>query len=76
MWTTSYSLEVWFNTWSDTLVDLSFARKKRFDNDDDKDVEGSLAFYPGMLDRIGDIDETDGSLDDTTGQRGGPPLMT
>jgi hypothetical protein len=29
-----------------------------------------------MLDRIGNLDETDGSLDDTTGQRGGRPPMT
>jgi hypothetical protein len=28
------------------------------------------------LDRIGNVDETDGSLDDTTGQRGGRPPMT
>jgi hypothetical protein len=79
MWTTSYNLEVWFNTWSDTLVDLGFARKKN-DGDDSNGrgvVEGSLVFYPGMLDRIlGNIDETDGSLDDTTGQRGGCPPMT
>jgi hypothetical protein len=27
MWTTLYNLEVWFNTWSDTLIDLGFTRK-------------------------------------------------
>lgn len=74
MWTTSYNLEVWFNTWSNTLIDLGFARKK-YQSETDR-VEGSLYFYSGMLDRIGNLDETDGSLDDTTGQRGGRPPMT
>jgi hypothetical protein len=33
-------------------------------------------FCPGSLNCIGYLDETDGSLDDTTGQRGGrPPMM-
>jgi hypothetical protein len=72
MWTTSYNLEVWFNTWSDTLIDLGFARKKMAS---DENCEGSLYFYNGSLDRIGNLDETDGSLDDTTGQRGGRPPM-
>jgi hypothetical protein len=40
-----------------------------------ENVEGSLYFYNGSLDRIGNLDETDGSLDDTTGQRGGRPPM-
>ena len=32
-------------------------------------------FFPGQTRRIINIDETDGSLDDTTGQRGGRPSM-
>jgi hypothetical protein len=74
MWTTSYNLEVWFNTWSDTLIELGFARKK-YDREED-DVEGSLFFHSDQLHRIGNLDETDGTLDDTTGQRGGRPPMT
>jgi hypothetical protein len=74
MWTTAYNLEVWFNTWSDTLIDLGFARKKYHTEEDT--VEGSLVFFDGMKSRIGNVDETDGSLDDTTGQRGGRPPMT
>jgi hypothetical protein len=26
MWTTSYNLEVWFQTWKDMLIDLGFGR--------------------------------------------------
>jgi hypothetical protein len=72
MWTTSYNLEIWFQTWKETLIDLGFARPKRID----EVAEGELVFYPGQTDRIGNLDETDGSLDDTTGQRGGRPPMT
>jgi hypothetical protein len=70
MWTTAYNLEIWFATWSDTLIDLGFARKKFMH---EAHVEGDLLFYPNQLDHIGNVDETDGSLDDTTGQRG-PPM--
>jgi hypothetical protein len=73
MWTTAYNLEVWFNTWSDTLIELGFARRKY--PSEEHTVEGSLYFYRDTLDRIGNLDETDGTLDDTTGQRGGRPPM-
>jgi hypothetical protein len=72
MWTTSYNLEVWFQTWRDTLVELGFGRLKEHG----EDVVGEVVFFEGQTDRIGNIDETDGSLDDTTGQRGGRPSMT
>jgi hypothetical protein len=72
MWTTAYNLECWFKSWSETLVELGFARKKTIA---DGDIEGELFFFPGQTHRIGNIDETDGSLDDTTGQRGGRPPM-
>ena len=72
MWTTAYNLDVWFGTWKETLVELGFAREK---NDDDG-CTGEVFFFPGQLHRIGNIDETDGSIDDTTGQRGGRPPMT
>jgi hypothetical protein len=35
-----------------------------------------VVFFVGQRNRIGNLDETDGSLDDTTGQRGGRPPMT
>lgn len=72
LWTTAYNLEAWYKTWSETLIELGFARKKY---DHEVDVEGDLYFYPRMTNRIGNIDETDGSLDDTHGQRGGRPPM-
>jgi hypothetical protein len=74
MWTTSYNLEIWFKTWKDTLIDLGFGRAKLEHEEDD--YEGEVVFFPGQRDRIGNVDETDGSLDDTTGQRGGRPAMT
>ena len=72
MWTTSYNLDVWFSTWKDTLINLGFAREKELGEEGD----GELAFFPGQKRRIGNVDETDGSIDDTTGQRGGRPPMT
>ena len=72
-WTTTYNLDVWFTSWKDLLIDLGFAREKE---PADVDVEGELVFFPGQLERIGNIDETDGSIDETSGQRGGRPAMT
>jgi hypothetical protein len=71
-WTTKYNLDIWFSTWKDTLKDLGFAREKTSTDE----AEGELFFFPGQMERIGNIDETDGSIDDTTGQRGGRPPMT
>jgi hypothetical protein len=73
-WTTSYNLDVWFDTWKRQLVDLGFGRYTVPGRD--IGIEGEVLFYEGQTDRIGNIDETDGSLDDTTGQRGGRPSMT
>jgi hypothetical protein len=72
MWTTSYNLEVWFSTWKDLLVDLGFGRLATVEDN----VDGEIFFFDGMTNRIINVDETDGSLDDTTGQRGGRPPMT
>jgi hypothetical protein len=63
---------VWFNTWKELLIDLGFGRLAI---PEDR-VEGDVFFFPGTMDRIINVDETDGSLDDTTGQRGGRPPMT
>ena len=72
-WTTSYNLNVWFSTWKDTLVSLGFAREKE---PGETGVVGELVFFDGQRRRIINFDETDGSIDDTTGQRGGRPSMT
>ena len=71
-WTTHYNLDVWFSTWKETLVELGFARERL----DGEDGDGEVVFLPGQLSRIINLDETDGSLDDTKHQRGGRPAMT
>jgi hypothetical protein len=73
MWTTSYNLNIWYTTWKETLTDLGFGRVATAADDPDL---GEVIFFHGQTHRIGNIDETDGSLDDTTGQRGGRPPMT
>jgi hypothetical protein len=73
MWTTSYNLDMWFATFKSTLIDLGFARAKETT---DIDTLGEVIFHPGQLDRIVNFDETDGSIDETTGKRGGRPALT
>jgi hypothetical protein len=72
-WTTSYNLDIWFSTFKEMCIDYGFARVR--EDTDGPDVEGELFFFPGQLQRIVNFDETDGSIDDTTGQRGGRPSM-
>jgi hypothetical protein len=72
-WTTSYHLDMWFASFKKTLIDLGFAREKEAT---DTITVGELFFYPGQLQRIVNFDETDGSIDDTTGKRGGRPPVT
>ena len=75
LWTTYNNISIWYDSWQDTLVELGFARLKT-ENDSDK-IEGSLFFLKGQMRRIINFDETDGSLDNTSGhQRGGrPPIV-
>ena len=72
-WTTSYNLNKWFDTWKETLIELEFAREKR---EGDPPDTGELFFFEGQKRRIINLDETDGSLDDTKHQKGGRPPMT
>jgi hypothetical protein len=72
-WTTSYNLDMWYTTFKRTLIELGFGREKEAT---DLDTVGEVVFYPGQLDRIVNFDETDGSIDDTTGKRGGRPPST
>ena len=69
LWTTFSNLNLWFDTWEGALVDLGFGRLKR----PNEECDGSVHFFEGQLDRILNLDETDGALDNTTGQRGGRP---
>ena len=68
-WTTYTNLNIWFNKWEGVLIELGFARLKR----EGEDREGSVVFFGGQKDRIINLDETDGALDNTYGQRGGRP---
>jgi hypothetical protein len=71
-WTTHYNLDVWFSTFKETLIDLGFGRKK----EPEETTEGEVVFFEGQCNRIINFDETDGSIDDTTGHRGGrPPIV-
>jgi hypothetical protein len=72
-WTTSYHLDMWYTSFKMTLIELGFARVKE---PTDTITVGELYFYPGQLQRIVNFDETDGSIDDTTGKRGGRPPVT
>jgi hypothetical protein len=74
LWTTHYNLDIWFSTFKEMCIDYGFARPKV--EADDPDIEGELVFFPGQLQRIVNFDETDGSIDGTTGQRGGRPSNT
>ena len=68
-WTTFTNLNLWFSTWERMLIDLGFGRMKR----EGENCDGSVVFFEGQTDRIINLDETDGSMDNTTGQRGGRP---
>jgi hypothetical protein len=75
LWTTHNNINIWYDSWQDTLVELGFARLKT-ENDSDE-IVGSLFFLKGQTRRILNFDKTDGSLDNTSGhQQGGrPPIV-
>lgn len=58
-WTTQYNLDVWFSTWKQILIDLGFGREA---TTDEVGEFGEIVFFDGQLDRIGNVDETDGSM--------------
>ena len=68
-WTTYTNLNIWSNTWEGVLIELGFVRLKR----EVEDCEGSVVFFDGKKDRIINLDETDGALNNTCGQIGGRP---
>jgi hypothetical protein len=74
MWTISnkQNLEIWFKMFKATLIDLGFARNLMDQEEADGLVKGLVVFFNGLKDWIAwQLDETDGSLDETTGQREG-----
>jgi len=71
-WTTHQNLDFWFSTFKVALIDLGFGREAL----PEEDVVGEIFFYEGQLHRVVNLDETDGSLDDATGNKGGrPPVI-
>ena len=76
LWTSYGNLNVWFTQWEHTVISLGFGRLKEPDGSEDDLEEGSVIFFEGQKKRILNLDETDGSLDNTKGKRGGrPPLV-
>ncbi len=67
LWNTFENLNQWFNTWSETLLELGFAYR---DN-----TTGEIMIKPEQLKNIVNIDETCLSLDGNEGQRGGRPSV-
>jgi len=76
LWTSYGNLKAWYDQWQHTLIALGFGRLKLTDGTEDKLEEGSVIFFEGQKKRIINLDETDGSLDNTKGKRGGrPPVV-
>jgi len=71
-WTTHANLKAWFEQFKSTLIDLGFAREKTAD---DVEAEGVVVFFPNQKRRVLNLDETDGTLDNTSGKRGGRKPM-
>jgi len=62
---------MWFDTWKQTLIHLGFAREK----EPDEICDGELFFFSEQTRRIINMDETNGSMDNTNGLRGGRKPM-
>ena len=62
MWTTHFNLDLWFTTWKQTLIDLGFSRAR---TEEDVDAVGEIVFFDKQLERIVNLDETDGTLDES-----------
>jgi len=73
LWTSYGNLKAWYTQWEHTLISLGFGRLKPIDGREDHLEEGSIIFFDGQKKRIINLDETDGSLDNTKGKRGGRP---
>lgn len=64
---------MWYTTFKRTIIELGFGRLKE---ETDNTTVGEVVFFPGQLERIVNFDETDGSIDETSGKRGGRPPAT
>jgi len=66
---------MWFTQWEHTVISLGFGCLKLSDGSEDHLEAGAVIFHDGQKKRIVNLDETDGSLDNTRGKRGGRPLL-
>jgi hypothetical protein len=67
LWNTFENLNRWFDTWSETLLELGFAYKD--------ELTGKIKIKSEQLKNILNLDETCLSLDGSEGQRGGRPTV-
>jgi len=61
-WTTHFNLDLWFTTWKNTLIGLGFGRER---TPEDVEAAGEIVFFDHQLERIVNLDETDGTLDES-----------
>jgi len=73
MWTTHANVKAWYDQFENTAIELGFGRLKT--EQDDPGIEGSIVFGKDQQRRIINLDEADGSLDNTNGKRGGRKPM-
>jgi len=73
LWMSYGNLKAWFDQWEHTLISLGFGQLKL--TGEDKVEGGRVVFFDGQKKRIINLDETDGSLHNMTGKRGGRPPM-
>jgi len=71
-WTTHHNLDLWFTTFKSTLIELGFGREPTAE---DVEVVGEVVFFDNQKERIVNLDETDGTLDEANRNRGGRPPM-
>jgi len=67
-WTTHHNLNLWFSAFKSTLIELGFGRER---TETDVETEGEAVLFPNQEARIVNLDETDGTLDESNRNRGG-----
>ena len=70
IWSTYDNIYTWFDTLKNWFIEHGFARARG----KDEEGEGELVYFPGQLERILNIDESEVSTDGTTKMCGGRPV--
>ena len=71
LWTAHSNVNLWFDTFETSLVELGFGRLKMMK--DREEIIGYVLFYSGQRRRIANLDEMLVSLYNTKGKQGGRP---